>query len=176
MNHERGSALVAFTAAAAAIAVAITVMTVIAPHDHQRHGPARHAAPRRSAATVTASAARPARSQDPRLVSAARANAMARRFAAAWRAWDAGRRSPRVAAVLRRSSLDALWRRLQRQHERPTAARPPGPVALRRVRVVGTGRGTWRAAIIARHPADSYLATVVIVATPAGPRVADLQH
>jgi hypothetical protein len=172
--HDSRSALVLF--GAAAIAIAIGVMTVIALHDRQRHRPERHAAPGRSAVAAAPSAARSAPGQHPRPASSARANAIARRFAAAWRAWDAGKRSPRVAAVLRRSSVAALWRRLQRQRDRPTAARPPGSLALQRVRAVAAGGGTWRAAIVARQPADSYLATLVIVATPAGPRVADLQH
>jgi hypothetical protein len=164
-----------FSAAAAGIGIALSVIAVTAPHDREFPRSEPHPVDRRATASAPI-AAPPADKRYPRPVSSARANEIARRFAIAWRAWDAGRPSPRVAAVLRRSSVAALWRRLRSQRERPTAARPPESLALQRVRAVAAGRGIWRAAIIARHPPDRYLATLVIVATPAGPMVTDLER
>jgi hypothetical protein len=72
--------------------------------------------------------------------------------------------------------MAALWRNLRHQFARPTAARPPTSLALHAVHPIASGRGTWRAVLVARHPDDSYLGSLVIVATPAGPRVAEIQR
>jgi hypothetical protein len=100
---------------------------------------------------------------------------IARRFAAAWQTWDAGRRPSHLARILRRLSVAALWDRLRAERARPTAT-PPPRWALQRVELLAIGRGTWRAAVLARHPAGAYLATLVILATPAGPRVAEIER
>jgi hypothetical protein len=100
---------------------------------------------------------------------------VARRFASAWWAWDRGDRSDRVVTALRRLGLASLWRRLAGRQSRPTAARPSASAALQRTRAIPTGRASWRAVIARRDAAGSYLATLVIVATPSGPRVADVE-
>jgi hypothetical protein len=38
------------------------------------------------------------------------------------------------------------------------------------------GHGIWRAPLIGRHPENSYLGTLVIIATSAGPRVAEIER
>jgi hypothetical protein len=120
--------------------------------------------------------ARPARPRPGPRVSSVRATRIARRFAASWRAWDTGRRLPHDAAALHRLSVAALWERLRRQRARPTAAPPPTSLALHSVHAIASGRRSWRAALIAGPPDNSYLVTLVIVATPAGPRVAEIQR
>jgi hypothetical protein len=109
-------------------------------------------------------------------VSAVQAAKVARRFAASWCTWDAGRRRPRSAATLRRLSTAALWRRLRHQRARPTRSPPPASIELRPVRAVLSGRGIWRAPLTARHPVDSYLGTLLIIRTSAGPRVAEIER
>ena len=109
-------------------------------------------------------------------VSSARATNVARRFAAAWRAWDSGGDTPHDAAVLQRVSVAALRQRLRRDRARPTAGLPPKSLALHSVHAVACGHGTWRAALIARKPGNSYFGTVLLIATQTGPRVADVEH
>jgi hypothetical protein len=176
MNGGRSSRLVVFAAAAVAVVIGVSVIVVGARHDRPTHRPPRRAASERAALPDARHAAPPTRTLRPRSISATEANQIARRFAAAWRAWDAGSRSPRDAAALRQLSRAGLWRDLVDQRVRPTAGRPPASVALHPVRAIAAGRGTWRAAVVARHPAGGYLATLVIVATPMGPRVAEIQR
>jgi hypothetical protein len=173
MNDGRRARLVTFTAASSAIIIAVGVIAAGAPHGRRTHRPAH----RESRPPVGArSTPRPARTRGAPSVSPAQATIVARRFAVAWRAWDTGRRSRRVATELRRLCVAALWRQLRNQRDRPAVARPPASIVLRPVRAVASGGATWRAVLTARHPAESYLATAVIAATPAGPRVADIRR
>jgi hypothetical protein len=41
---------------------------------------------------------------------------------------------------------------------------------------VAIDHGSWRAALVARYPHDVYLGSLVILATAAGPRVAEIQR
>jgi hypothetical protein len=41
---------------------------------------------------------------------------------------------------------------------------------------VPVGRGIWHAPLIGRHPENSYLGTLVIIATSSGPRVAEIER
>jgi hypothetical protein len=161
----------AFAAAAAVIAIAASVIAADTSHDHRARRATHGALPGPAARAPTA---RPLPARLKPRVSSDRATRIARRFAASWRAWDTGRRTLRDATALRRVSVPALWRRLRRQRALPTASRPPAPLALHAVRAIATGLGTWRAALIAAQPDNSYLGTVVIVTTAAGPRVSEL--
>jgi len=176
MNDRRSSRVVVFAAAAFAVVIGVCVIVAGTRHDRRTHRSPRRAASERAARPDARDAAPPTRPPRPRSISATEANRIARRFAAAWRAWDTGRRSRHDAATLRHLSLAGLWARLVGQRDRPTAGRPPASVALHPVRAVAADRATGRAALIARHPAGGYLATLVIVATPVGPRVAEIQR
>lgn len=175
MRQRPRPRLVVFAVAAAAVAIVASLIVASAAHDRRGRQSLR-VVPNHVARVVGPPTAGPARARPGRQVSAAPATRVARRFAASWRAWDTGRRSRRGAAALRRLSVAALWQRLLRQHARPTAARPSTSLALDTVQAVATGRGSWRAALVARQPHDVYLGGLVIVATPAGPRVAEIQR
>jgi hypothetical protein len=165
-----------FAFAAAAVTITAGLIVAGAAHDGPGRRSPRTVVAEHIAGVVATPTARPARPQPGLPVSSGRATRIARRFAASWRAWDTGYRLPRDAATLRRLSVAALWQRLRREQPRPTAARPPTSIALHPVDAIATGRGSWRAALIAAHPHNSYLGTLVIVATSAGPRVAQIQR
>jgi hypothetical protein len=162
-----------FAVTAALVVIAAGVIVSV-PHDRTPNAGVRRLVPdRRPIVPPVGRAALARRAGSP--AQTARVATVAYRFAVAWRAWDSGRRSPRAAAVLRRSSVAAVWRRMLRERGRPTATRPPHTGALQHVRAVRTGPATWRAVIVARHPPAAYLATLVLIATASGPRVADVE-
>jgi hypothetical protein len=176
MRQRPRTRLVVFAVAAVAVAIVASVIVAgVAHHGRGRHS-LRSVVPEHVTGVVGPPSASPARPRPGLHVSSARATRVARRFAASWRAWDTGRRSRRGAAALRRLSVAALWERLRHQRARPTAARPPTSLGLHAVHAIASGRGSWRAALVARHPDNSYLGSLVILATPAGPRVADIQR
>jgi hypothetical protein len=176
MRQRPRTPLVMVAIAALAVAIAASVIVAGAPHDGRDRRSPRGVVSEHDARVAGPPTARPTRPRPGPHVSSVRATRIARRFAASWRAWDTGRRWPQDAATIRRLSVAALWERLRHQHARPTAAPPPTSLALHSVRVIASGHGSWRAVVIAGHPENSYLGTLVIVATPAGPRVADIQR
>jgi hypothetical protein len=176
MRQRPRTRLVMFGVAAGAVAMAASVIAAGAGHDGRGRRSPRGVVPEHVARVVGPPTARPTRPRPGPFVSSVRATRIARRFAASWRAWDTGQRLPHDAATLRLVSVAALWQRLRHQRARPTSARPPVSLALESVRAIASGRGTWRAALIARQPDNSYLGTLVIVTRPAGPRVAEIQR
>jgi len=175
MSRRPGNRLVVFAISAVAVAIAASIIVAGAARDVRGHGSHRDDASSRAARGVDPPTASPARRLG-RHVSSTRATRVARRFAASWRAWDTGRRTHQDAATLRRLSVAAVWQRLRRERARPTASRAPTTPALHSVHAIGSGRGKWRAALVARHPDNIYLGTLLIAATPAGPRVEDVQR
>jgi hypothetical protein len=175
MRQSPRTRLARFGAAAAAVALAATLVVADAAHDRRPRGEPRHPPSERVTRVVGDSRPRLAR-RPVRSVSAVQATKVARRFAASWSPWDAGRRRPHGAATLRRLSVTALWRRLRHQRVRPTASPPPASLELQPMHAVPVGRGIWRASLIGRHPENSYLGTLVIIATSAGPRVAEIER
>jgi hypothetical protein len=151
--------------AASAATIAAAVVVLMTAHDHPRTEPP----------TASPTLARPPANHLSRPPRATVAH-VARRFAVAYRDWDAGRRTRTAAALLRRLATRGLWRRLRRERARPTAPGPPRRLALQPVRAVASGDGTWRAAILARHPAGTHLATLVLAATVAGIRVVAVEN
>lgn len=100
---------------------------------------------------------------------------VARRFAAAYAAWDAGQRSPRSARRLARTATPDLVTALRRDMARPTA-RPAQPLALV---IVGNARradGRYLVALGLRHAHGAHVATLLVTPTADGPRVARLQR
>jgi hypothetical protein len=176
MRQRPRTRLVMVAIAALAVAIAASVIVAGAPHDGRGRRSPRGVVSKHAARVAGPPTARPARPRPGPRDSSVRATRIARRFAASWRAWDIGRRSPQDAATIRRLSVAALWERLRHQHPRPTAARPPTSLALHSVHAIASGHGSWRAALIAGQPDNSYLGTLVIVTTPAGPRVAEIQR
>jgi hypothetical protein len=173
MSQRPWTQLTAFALAASAVAIAAILIVVDSTHNgrdrRSPHGPV----PTRLTRVVVGRAAMPpSRARRGLRLSSVHAMRTARRFAMSWQSWDTGRRSPQAAATLQRLSVAALWRRLRHQRARPTAARPPASLALESVQAIPSGRGIWRAPLIARQPESSYLGTLVIVTTSAGPRVA----
>jgi hypothetical protein len=168
MNAPRRSRVGRFACAAVALAGCAAAVPVVGhcPHGHPDLRPSALALPQAAPTSVV-----PSRSARR---SGARVERLARRFAAAWWAWDRGDRSQPVAATLRRLGVASLWRRLRDRSSWPTATRPIA-VALQPIRAIRTGLASWRAVIAQRAPADGYLATLVIVATANGPRVADVE-
>jgi hypothetical protein len=172
MSQPDQTRLKPFAVAAAAVAIAaILVAGAGAGHDARGRRSPEGAVSEDSAPVVVRRATAPASRQRPGPISERRATRIARRFAASWQSWDTGRRSPHVATTLQRLSAHALWRRLHRRCARPTAARPSVALAFESVRAVASGRGIWRAPLIGRQPQGSYLGTLVIATTSAGPRV-----
>jgi hypothetical protein len=100
---------------------------------------------------------------------------VARRFAAAYSAWDAGHRSPRDATRLAATATPGLFEQLSRAFARPTAATPePLPLVVADAQ---RGRGSSFLVVlaVARRP-GSHIATLVIAPTAAGARVAALER
>lgn len=176
MSRPGRTRLKPFTGAAAAVAIAAILDVAGASHDARVHRPPQGAVSEGSAPVVVGRATTPASRQRPGPMSAGRATRIARRFAASWQPWDTGRRSRRVATTLQRVSASALWRRLRHQRARPTAARPSFALAFESVRAIASGRGIWRAPLFGRHPHGSYLGTLLIVTTSAGPRVSAIER
>jgi hypothetical protein len=176
MSQPDRTRLKAFAVAAAAVAIAAILVFAGASHDARVRRSPQGAVSEDSAPVVVGRATTPASRQRPGPISEGRATRIARRFAASWQSWDTGRRSPHVATTLQRLSAVPLWRRLRHQRARPTAARPSFALAFGSVRAIAFGRGTWRAPLIARHPDSSYLGTLVIVTTSAGPRVTAIER
>jgi hypothetical protein len=102
------------------------------------------------------------------------ATRVARRFAMAWQRWDTGKRSSRDGAVLHALATPQLWRRLRAENGAALAV-APRQRTLRAPSAVAVGGGQWRAVLMEGAPSDRYLATLVIAATPAGPRVAAIE-
>jgi hypothetical protein len=177
MSQRDPPRLKAFAVAAGAVAVGASLLVVGATHnDRSRRsrpgGTSGHVA--RVVVGQATTLPSPPRA-GPRL-STASATLTARRFATSWQNWDTGRRSRQAAATLQRLSVAALWRRLRQQHGRPTAVRPPASLGFEAIRATASGRGVWRAPLIRRHPRSSYLGTLVIVMTSAGPRVSAIER
>jgi hypothetical protein len=173
MSQRPRTQMTAFALAAGAVAIAAIFIIADATRDDRGRRSPQRPVPKRLARVVVGRATTPPSRPRPGLrLSAIRATRTARRFATSWLNWDTGRRSPHAAATLQRLSVDALWQRLRHQRAGPTAARPPAPLAVESVRAIASGRGVWRAPLIGRQPESSYLGTLVIVTTSAGPRVA----
>ena len=176
MSQPEWTRLKAFAVAAAAVAIVAVLVVAGTSHDARVRRSRQGAVSEGSAPVVVGRAATPAARQRQGPISEGRATRIARRFAASWRRWDTDRRSPHVATTLQRLSAPALWRRLRHQGARPTAARPSFALAFESVRAIASGRKIWRAPLIARHPQSSYLGTLVIVMTLAGPRVTAIER
>jgi hypothetical protein len=176
MRQPPRTRLVAFAVAAVAVAVVASVIAAGAARDGRGRRPPQGAVSGHFAGVVGAPVETPTRPRPELHVLSGRATDVARRFAAAWRAWDAGQASPRDAAVLQHLTVAGLWQRLRQQQARPTAERSPKSLALHSVHAVTSGPRIWRAALIAHEPNNSYLGTLLVVATPTGPRVADVQR
>jgi hypothetical protein len=176
MSQQPRTRHTAFAVAAGAVAITAILIVPGATPDGRDRGSTRGVPSRHVPRPVGPATARPAPSRPGLTVASVRATRIARRFGAAWRAWDTGRRAAHDAATLRLLSEAGLWRRLRHQRAGPTASGPPSSPALNPVRATASGRGTWRAALVARDPADGYLGTLVIVTTPAGPRVARIER
>lgn len=175
MSQRDRTRLKAFAVAAAAVAIAAIVLVAGASHDARGRRSPQGAVAEDGAPVVVRRATAPASRQRPGPISERRATRIARSFAASWQSWDSGRRSPHVATTLHRLSASALWRRLLHQRARPTATHPSFALAFESVHAIASGRGTWRAPLIGRHPQGSYLGTLVIVMTSAGPRVTRIE-
>jgi hypothetical protein len=176
MTQQPRTRRTAFALAAGAVAITAILIVLGKTPEGRDRGSARGLPSVHVPRIVGPRNARPAPSRPGLTVSLVRVTTIARRFAASWRAWDTGRRSPHDSARLRLLSLTGLWQRLRDQRAGPTASGPPSSLALNPVRAIASGRGTWRAALTARHPADDYLGTLVIVTTAAGPRVARIER
>jgi hypothetical protein len=96
---------------------------------------------------------------------------VARRFAAAYAAWDAGRRDRRTSRRLARATTPALFAELDRLVARPVAGRPRR-FALRPAGVYATDGGSFLVPLLARG--GVHIVTLVVVRSPAGARIAHL--
>lgn len=177
MSQRDGTQPKAFAVAAGAVAVGASLIVVGATHNDRSRGLPPGGTSQHVARVVVRQATRlPSRPRPGPRLSTASATRIARRFAASWLNWDTGRASPHVAATLQRLSVAALWRRLSHQRVRATAARPPASLTVESVHAIASGRGIWRAPLIGRQPQGSYLGTLVIVMTSAGPRVTAIER
>jgi hypothetical protein len=158
----------ALGAIALALAVAVAAVVTDPPGSTQRE---RAAPPRRP--TVRRATVRPQKSSPT--IDRRDALVAARRFADAYAAWDAGHRDARTTRELARASTPALFGSLETNVARPVA-RPARRLPLA---VSGAYRGRGGSYLVPlglEHAAGAHIATVVVVPTLQGPRVAQLQR
>jgi hypothetical protein len=136
-----------------------------------RRPPDRH---ERSAPSVVGGRQAPQQTA-PRPLRRRDALAVARRFAAAYAAWDAGRRGPRVARRLAAITTPALFDFLREAGARPTA-RPARALPLQPAGAFGGPDDGYRVPLTLERSPGAHVATLVVIATPAGARVAQLER
>jgi hypothetical protein len=100
---------------------------------------------------------------------------VARRFAAAFAAWDAGPRSPGQRSRLAASTTPGVLAALATDGVRPVA-RPARPLPLTPLGAYRGARGRYRVPLVrADHPGRQVV-TVIVAATARGPRVVALER
>ena len=107
-------------------------------------------------------------------VRAERVSAFARRFAAAYVRWDAGRRTAVLRRRLRADAGPAVWNALQAQRGRPTALRPRA-ARITAVLTARRGPGRFWVAVLAGK-SRAYYATLRIAATAGRLHVTAIQR
>lgn len=152
--------------AAAALTVAVAGAILIARAPSPSRPPASTAGPR-----VQGGA--PRRTPPTSPLDGRRALIVARRFASAYAAWDAGRRDRPRSRRLALVTTTALFAALSRPAARPVARRPR-IMALRPMAAYSGGGGSFLVPLLER--AGPYVMTLVVVPTRDGARVARLQR
>jgi hypothetical protein len=148
--------------------VAVAMGAAVVPRPGHGRSPHAHAAPR---VLAPPHARPPTRAPLDRRA----AIGVARRFAAAYTRWDAGRRTSGAAHRLASTTTPQLFAGLSRERARPTAG-PPRPLGLGILVAARRGDGAYDVALGPRRPRGAQVATVVVAATAAGPRVTQIQR
>jgi hypothetical protein len=139
-----------------------------------RHAPAEDARRPKTPGVVVASP-RTRREAGVARLDRATALSLARRFAAAFAAWDAGDHRQSVAARLGRLTTPGLTATLESATPRPVAE----PVRRLRLRPTGAysdARGRILVPLVRAGASGTHVLTVVVVATGSGPRVAAIHR
>lgn len=105
----------------------------------------------------------------------AKALAVARRFAAAFAAWDAGRRTPQQLRRLAATTTPAVLATLRGRAARPVA-RPARPLALTLLDAYPDDGGRFRIPLVLAGEPGRQVVTLIIAATSHGPRIVALER
>jgi hypothetical protein len=99
----------------------------------------------------------------------------ARRFAAAYAAWDAGHRGPTVRRRLRATATAELIASLPRDAARPVARRA-APLRLSAVGAYRLAGRSYAVPLVLRERRSFQIVTLIVGPTPHGPRVTRLER